>query len=826
MSALAEPRKADFERASRELRQSALGLAQAWQALTRAGWSAAQLRPVLLALRQLIKGCDRLRLASLRKRANDLETLLVPFVSELTPQADQARNIEAAVSALTSSVLAVDLSLSLPGFLMANAANDVVVLAKPQLVAKPEVTAVAAKPVSARISDRNTVVVLRAEADLAAGLIDALKERGHRILELSTTQALEQLLMQTMPGAVIADARFLNGISRQLSALKARPGTAEVDAAVVIISDRRDLGRRLLATRHGAVGYFEEPVDVLEVSAVLGLKAPKIQSEPANRALLCTHNQDFAEDCARWLMAANVSTRIEKNVLGALAACLDYAPEILLIDASVKQEEALRLVSELRRHARHAHLPVVLFAGLNSLTQREQAVASGADEYLIEPVKQRHLMSVVTARLERMHRMRQSGASPKNPHGMLSRTEFLSEYARQPEWAMMFLLIDQIDALAASHPISAFDQLDVGIAAMLRPRLKSKELLGYFQDGQYLLALRPQAMDLRQVEIQLEELAEKIRRSVEQSRIDLGNGAERLTASVAWIFPQAEQRNHPKGAEHALHLCRHSVRTLTQGGGNRVRSTLAVELSNPAHPGARADVPVTLQLQPLLCAAGRLHGQYLTEFVWQAADGDTRDYAKAAAQARAAGHIKDFDRRLLLAALNRRAEELKRGRQVRLLLQIGEESLIDKELCVWLTQQLNVAKLSGSGLSLFINIDTVATHANRWQQQMTELHSLGMRVGLLVDSIDQVHLQKLAQLQYDFAILPERPESTPEGSDPFWPQLLRRLRERGSVSIVPGVQSYVEIDQLKSLRVDFVLSDILAPSSETADFDFAGFARS
>ena len=396
MIAAAEPQKADFERASRELRQSALGLAQAWQALMRAGWSSAQLRPLLLALRQLIKGCDRLRLASLRKRSNDLELMLVPFVtglgvmgdsgSALKPQPDQARAIEAAVSALTSSMLAVDLGPSLPGFLLANAANDVVVAAA-HVAAQPLPAAPAAvaseKPVAkalvARLTDANTVVVLRADTDLAAGLIDALKERGHRILELSTTQALEQLLLQTMPGAVIADARFLNGISRQLSALKARPGTAEVDAAVVVISDRRDLGRRLLANRNGAVGYFEEPVDVLEVSAVLALKTPKTAVEVAHRALLCTHNQNFSEECARWLMTANVATRIEPNAIGALAACLDYAPEVLLIDASVKQDEALRLVTELRRHARHAHLPVVLFSGLNSLSQRERAIAAGAD---------------------------------------------------------------------------------------------------------------------------------------------------------------------------------------------------------------------------------------------------------------------------------------------------------------------------------------------------------------------------------------------------------------------------------------------------------------
>ena len=861
MTALAEPQKADFERASRELRQSALGLAQAWQALMRAGWSSAQLRPLLLALRQLIKGCDRLRLASLRKRSNDLELMLVPFVTglgvmgdsgaALKPHPDQARAIEAAVSALTSSVLAVDLGPSLPGFLLANAANDVLVaeaqLSQVHVAAAPAPAPAApekplAKTLVARLTDANTVVVLRADTDLAAGLVDALKERGHRILELSTTQALEQLLLQTMPGAVIADARFLNGISRQLSALKARPGTAEVDAAVVVISDRRDLGRRLLANRNGAVGYFEEPVDVLEVSAVLALKTPKTAVEAAHRALLCTHNQNFSEECARWLMTANVATRIEPNVIGALAACLDYAPEVLLIDASVKQDEALRLVTELRRHARHAHLPVVLFSGLNSLAQRERAIAAGADEYLIEPVKQRHLLSVVASRLERLSLLRQTGASPKSHSGMLSRSEFLGEYARQPELALIFLLIDQTDALGASYSVSAFDQLDAGIAALLRPRLKSKELLAYFQDGQYLLGVRT-GSDHAAAEIQLDELAEKLRRSVEQARIDLGNGPEKLTASVAWVRRQGEHLAQQKGAEHTLHLARHAARSLKESGGNQVRSSSTVELSNPSNKAARADVPILLTLQPLLCVLGKLQGQYLANFWWQGAaargDAGLTSYAQAAAQARAAGHIAAFDRRILLAALNRRSEELKRGRQVRLFVQIGVESVTDGALCSWLAQQLNGLKLSGSGLSVYVEINAVFTHPGAWQQRLSELHSLGMRVGLLLNSLDSAQQTMIASAQYDFAILPERPSEDAyakfngvdeEGvtwleRDAAWLQLLRRVRERGSVSIVPGTKSHIELDQMRSLRVDFAASDVLAPASDAADFDFARSAR-
>ena len=194
----------------------------------------------------------------------------------------------------------------------------------------------------------------------------------------------------------------------------------------------------------------------------------------------------------------------------------------------------------------------------------------------------------------------------------------------------------------------------------------------------------------------------------------------------------------------------------------------------------------------------------------------------------------------MLAALNRRSEELKRGRQVRLFVQIGAESVTDGALCSWLAQQLNTLKLSGSGLSVYVEIGAAFAHPGAWQHRLSELHSLGMRVGLLLNSLDTEQHAMIATVQYDFAILQERPneqeyaefDDSVDASgvawaerDAAWLQLLRRVRERGSVSIVPGVKSRVELDQLRSLRVDFVASDVLAPASDAADFDFAHSAR-
>ena len=809
--------KSDFDRAGRELRHAALSMAQAWQVLQRTGWSGAQLRPLALALRQFSKGCDRLKVHALKRHAVLLEHQLMPYGGTDAPNSQQLKAIEAAVSALTSSALAIDLSHALPEFTRAEKQADAAITSQSKAQSAALLTVVDSTRRAPRLVDPNAVIVLRADRNLGTGLIESLKERGNRILELTTTQALEEMLAKMLPGGLVLDARFLNGLSRQLHQLKPRDGTSEKPVSIAVLSDRRDLGRKLLALRHGARGYFEEPIDAIAVCAALGLsdaqRKPLAAPQATYRALLCTLNQAFANDCAEWLLALGVATRHETNGIGALAACVEYAPHLLLVDATLPQPEGLRLLTELRRQLRNASLPAILFAGTNSLQQREQAIAAGADEYLIEPVRHRHLISVVSSRLERFKRQVISTQVNASAAGLMSRAELLADIENVHDCALMFIAIDQREALMASHPISVFSKLDEAIASMLRPRLRVKDALAYFQDGEYLLALQGIG------EAPLEELAEKIRASVAHNKLDLGTAIEALTVSISW-----QRRSASQNVEVLAHRVRHATRVLAAEAPNQARAAERVLLANPGAE-MRDDLPEQTLLQPILPTIGKVHGQYLMSFVWRDGLGQSLGYSAASARASASGHGLEFDQRMLVVALNRRADELKRGRQVRLLVEIGEHSGANADLASWLTQELMQRKLSGSGLSLFIDVSTARTlnhdRKKAWNQRAHELHALGMRLGLHGFTMADAELAEIPDLGFDFAILPPRPKQL----DERWGKLLKRIRERGAISIVSDVMSKSDIEQLRSLRVDFVLSHALAPPGQHSDFDFAGFAR-
>ena len=809
--------KSDFDRAGRELRHAALSMAQAWQVLQRTGWSGAQLRPFALALRQFSKGCDRLKVQALKRHAVLLEHQLMPYGGTEAPNSQQLKAIEAAVSALTSSALAIDLSHALPEFMRCEKQASAELASTIKARTAVSLSVVASVRLAPRLVDQNAVIVLRADRSLGTGLIESLKERGHKILEINTTQALEELLTKLLPGGLVLDARFLNGLSRQLHQLKPREATLETPVSVVVLSDRRDLGRKLLALRHGARGYFEAPIDAIAVCAALNLsdalRRQLAAPQATYRALLCTVNQAFANDCAEWLSALGVATRHETNGIGALAACVEYAPHVLLVDATLPQPEGLRLLTELRRQLRNTSLPAILFAGTNSLQHREQAIAAGADEYLIEPVRYRHLVSVVSSRLERFKRQVVSTQVNASAAGLLSRAELLADIENVHDCALMFIAIDQRAALMASHPISVFSKLDEAIASMLRPRLRVKDALAYFQDGEYLLALRGIG------EAPLEELAEKIRASVAQNKLDLGSATAALTVTISW-----QRRGTTQNIEALAHKVRHATHLLAGDRPNQVRSAERVLLANPGSE-MQDDLPEQISLQPILPTAGKVQGQYLMGFVWRDGLGQSLNYSAASARASASGHGLEFDQRTLAVALNRRADELKRGRQVRLLVEIGEHSAANAELSSWLSHELTQRKLSGAGLSLYIDVSTARAlnrdHKKAWNHRTHELHALGMRLGLHNFTMADAELAEIPDLGFDFAILPARPKQL----DERWSKLLKRIRERGAVSIVSDVMSRSDIEQLRSLRVDFALSHTLAPAGQHSDFDFAGFAR-
>lgn len=809
-----------WELASAELRRQAVGLAQGWQAFRRSGWALPEARPVMLAARNLLKLTDRLRLGSLNRRATEVESALRGCAETTGILTDaHMRHLDAALSALASSVLALDfaaLRIDVPR----SAANE----------AAPTPPIALSVASAARRHEARKVVVVRAEPELAQGLEAAAAEQGLELVELSAPQALADYLAAELPLAAIIDARYLGALGRILPWLKARPGSGERDARIVVVSARRDIGRKLLAMRNGAHAYFEEPIDLLRLLRAIGLDENPAQGRAPRPVLMYSTDEDVAQEHARWMLPLHATVRVEGDPELARAALQEQRPLLIAVDDAVGVEEAMVFAQTCRLDPQRSDSALVLMGGANSLALRERAISAGFDEYLLKPVKPRHLLSVVHSRLERAERARRSRAAlGQRNEGVLRRDAFVLQAAMPPgplQRAVAFVAVDQADRLHGMLGLLGMGELDRHLVGALRSAVQATDLIALFQDGMYLVLLeRPDREALFAA-------ADRLRLAVAHADTVPQRGRLRLSASVGLC----ETREGEQQAETVVHNARSAAVLGQEQGGNRclwfepVRAVPAAT-SDPrtsaiTAPGRAVSVPAGAAqryLLPLLPVNGRLHGQYWLKFRWPALQpGLPLQHYADHVQTLDANQRVELDRHLIEQTLDLRAAELKRGKQVRLFLELSPALLAMGGLASWLGQRLGEKRLSGTGLTLAFPGSVGIDHQSDFIATAPALSQLGVRLALMHLGRDMALIHHLRLLPCDFVVLmPEVVEGlASDGRQPVIETLLRKARESGCATIVPGVERPEWLPRLKALKVDYVLSQRFGPPMPRADFDF------
>lgn len=805
-----------LEAAGAELKRQAVGLAQGWQSLRKEGFAADRARPVLITVRQLLRLTERLKLAGLMRRAGEIEIALRILVEDQSaPTESQVRVLEAALSALASSAMALDLAM-LASPPMANAANE----------AAPPAVLPSASSYQRKHVDR--VVLLRADRQFLAGLASAVAEQGVDLLELDTPTEFAEYLRAELPSAVIIDARYLSALGRILPLLRASAGSHERDARIVVASSRRDMGRKLLAMRNGAHAYFEEPVDLLRMLAALGFEQRVADQTISKPVLIISREKDRALEQGRWLIPLHVVVRVADDVDSALQAVRDMRPMLIVVDDSIGTERGLALGQMLRLGAENGELPLLFTAQSNSLNERERAVATGFDEYLLKPVRARHLVGVVQSRLARAEKLEQSRQQKlRSKDGVLRRDVFVVHAARpiNPEQrrAVLFLMLDGSERLHMELGLLGLGQLDRQMLQVLRTAFAPNDHIASFQDAMFLVMLERRDRDA------LFAAADQIRLAVSHAEFTVPGGRRKLSVSIGLCECPASQQ----GAETAVHNARAASVASAELGGNRClwfdqhRSTVhgnaAVPVDTRVESNSKTTTPM-VDLLPLLPLNGRLHNQYWLRLAWppsmtgfppidHVAKLRSVDSAEASA----------LDRQALELALEVRARELKRGKQVRLFIDLSSASVSEGKLAEWLARLLGERRQSGTGLTLCFDGSVGVDLHDPFIAMAPALNQLGIRLGLTSVGKDIAMVHHLRTLPIDFVMLmPEIVSGlSSDGRQPLIETLMRKAREAGSATIVPNVEQAEWLPRLKALRVDYLLSARFGPAMQHADFDFS-----
>ncbi|HZP66386.1 MAG TPA: response regulator, partial [Rudaea sp.] len=727
------------EQARSELRERCLALVRRWQPLAQNGWEHAAARKLGDEVDQIAVTSERLGLDDVNTSALELEAYLCSFIDDhLVPNprdlarlADMVNRLGGVLTDLSATATAEVHALpaaraaapvetppaSEPDLETSDAATTADVAptvgrfdATPNEPSADSTSAPAfAEPALAEIalpdpappqqevppaseaaqSPRPTrlpraVCLVGIAPNSVPGLAAGLSERGYDVREFADGEALLGFLSHAIPGALLLDARKLRVMAR-VGVLYNQLGLeGERLPAVLAVSPDGDLGHRLLAMRAGASALFSTPVDSLRVVGKIDELLAQ-GTQPEWRVLIVDQNRAQAADAARCLVERGMTARLATNGQTALAALAEFRPDVIVVDCDLPDLRGIELIQLIRQQPEFAAVPIILAADATGIGQRFDAIAAGGDEFLLKPVKARHLISAVQARAQRAHWLREMLGAPggrDSRTGLYSRTTLIEKLEialGDRSAALMFIAVDNARQLREQIGLAGLAALDAHVGNVLRSQLDELDLSAQYQDFHYFTLLH------RRSRSEVTETAERVRAVLNGQPWQFNGRAYTLTASIGMALLGGE----PQSVDNVVNNAQAAQLAAAHLGGNRalwfeakeaallpIDPLLAVRavLSRPLTPEQ-----TQFEFQPIVPLAGKLSGQYELGFKVKSLQhpGTSVAYADLAPVAAESKQLGTLDRWLLQHALEVREEQLKRGRQLRLFVPQSVTSAIE-----------------------------------------------------------------------------------------------------------------------------------------------------
>lgn len=118
-----------------------------------------------------------------------------------------------------------------------------------------------------------------------------------------------------------------------------------------------------------------------------GKQASGDSHSPAARIMIVDDNADAAEVLALLLQETGYTTRVILESTGALAAALEFRPDVMFLDIGMPQLDGFDLARHLRAHPSLRHVCLIALSGWGSTDDRCKSRNAGIDHHLTKPVE-------------------------------------------------------------------------------------------------------------------------------------------------------------------------------------------------------------------------------------------------------------------------------------------------------------------------------------------------------------------------------------------------------------------------------------------------------
>ena len=458
---------------------------------------------------------------------------------------------------------------------------------------------------------------------------------------------------------------------------------------------------------------------------------PDSSSESPYRILVVEDDRSQALFAEAILRGAGMQAEVVAVPEQVMATMERFDPDLVLMDLHMPGASGTTLTAQIREHPRFLQVPVVFLTGDQDPERQMEALEHGGDDYILKPVRPRHLIAAVQSRVRRarLAQNRQVASAEPERHpvtGLFTRPALMKKLAAllpQRGGGVLMLEAGNVTALRNHYVYAEFEQL-MSDAGRHLDTLVQAHAAARLSDNAFLVV----AADLGG--IPLEGLARSLRDGMGYHDFHVGNEAIRLRTTVGYadlVHGFRDSGEALSAAEEGARLAR------TDAAGIGAYVPPSASAANAAD-GLLGEIRnaldgdgLQLAFQPVVAVAGGDEAQFQALLRMRDSSGNEHSAGEILPVADAANLLPQLDRRVIqqaLALLQRRRAE---SRPVRLFVSQSPRTLAQDGYADWLASGIEAASIDGPSLVIDIRLEDALVHSMLLRQFCEQLVPVGVQ---------------------------------------------------------------------------------------------------
>jgi EAL domain-containing protein (putative c-di-GMP-specific phosphodiesterase class I)/DNA-binding response OmpR family regulator len=549
------------------------------------------------------------------------------------------------------------------------------------------------------------------------------------------------------------------------------------------------------------------------------------------RVLIVEDDRSQAMFAEAILRGAGIQAEVVAIPERMMEALERFMPDLVLMDLHMPGTSGTTLTAQIREHTQFSHTPVVFLTGDQDPERELEVLEKGGDDFILKPVRPRHLIAAVQNRIRRARALNGSlqngaGSDRNSLTGLHTRQALMqalsSQLAQHSPGGALLLELGNPVALRNRYGYAALDALFNSAGQQLGKLLESNAMAARLSDNAFLVVAR----DVNPAA--LESIARRLRDGIGYHDFRIGDDPLRLRCTIGYAS-FAHGFSDAGAVLAATEDATREAHALPAGIAGFVPPETAAsdglinELRAALAPGGTG---LYLAFQPVVAVAGGDEAQFQVLARMHGADGSVRKAADFLAAAQAAGLLAQLDRWVMERALALLQQRRAESRPVRLYVSQAPRTLGQDNYASWLQQALERAGVDGPSLVIDIRQEDAVVHTVLLQQFCERLVPAGVQFCLsqfrsTEDGNQLLQMLPLGylRLSHEFARQP-----LPQALHDEMRVAIERAHRLGLQVIGQAVEDPQAAAALWVAGIDFIQGNLVQRPEQALDFDFQSAA--